>query len=118
MTTGVGIVRIVIGAIGSLLLLGGVLLALSGGGAEAVLGALWMIVSGGVLVIVAVIEVGRYRSEAAERGGQRPGPGGGETSPLETRFQRTDEVFTDPTSRQKLRVYTDPATGERRYVAE
>ena len=29
-----------------------------------------------------------------------------------------DEFFEDPTSRQQMRVWLDPATGERRYRAE
>jgi hypothetical protein len=33
-------------------------------------------------------------------------------------FRPTDELFVDPTSGQRLRVYLDPATGERRYYAE
>jgi hypothetical protein len=33
-------------------------------------------------------------------------------------FQPTDELFVDPTSGQRLRVYLDPATGERRYYAD
>ena len=42
--------------------------------------------------------------------------------PLETapdaRFRPTGERFLDPTSRTPVRVYADPATGERRYVRE
>jgi hypothetical protein len=34
------------------------------------------------------------------------------------RFQPTDEVFLDHRSGRVLRVYTDPETGERRYVPE
>jgi hypothetical protein len=33
-------------------------------------------------------------------------------------FRATDELFVDPTSGQRLRVYLNPATGERRYYAE
>jgi hypothetical protein len=33
-------------------------------------------------------------------------------------FRPTDEQFVDPTSGERLRVYIDPATGERRYHAE
>lgn len=118
MTTGAAIVRVVIGVIGAVLLLGGLALAVSGipGGP---VGALWLIVSGGVLVIAAVIEVSRYRSEAAERARQDPGPGGGESGgPLDARFRPTEEVFIDPTSQRRMRVYSDARTGERRYVAE
>jgi hypothetical protein len=31
---------------------------------------------------------------------------------------RTEETFLDPTSRIRMRVFVDPRTGERRYVAE
>jgi hypothetical protein len=33
-------------------------------------------------------------------------------------FRPTDELFIDPTSGARLRVYLDPTTGERRYYAE
>jgi hypothetical protein len=116
-TTGAAVVRVIIGVFGAILLLGGLALALSGvpGGP---VGALWLIISGGVLVVAAVIEVSRYRSEAAERTRQDPGPGGGESGALESRFRPTEEVFIDPTSQRRMRVYSDPRTGERRYVAE
>jgi hypothetical protein len=76
------------------------------------------VVGGAVLLIGALIEASRYRSQAAEHSKLSPGPGGGETGPLEARFQRTDEVFVDPTSNRTMRVYVDSRTGERRYVAE
>ena len=111
-------VRVIIGVFGALLLLGGLVLAFSGlpGG---FFGAFWLIISGAVLIVAAVIEVSRYRSEHAERARQDPGPGGGESAlPLEPRFRPTDEVFIDPTSQRRMRVYVDSSTGERRYVAE
>lgn len=116
MTTGVSIVRVVLGLIGGLMLLGGLALAFSGV-PGVFIGALWLIPSGAVLVIIALIEVNRYRSQAAESASAAPGPGGGETAPLEPRFKRTDEVFVDPTTNVPMRVYMDPSTGERRYVA-
>jgi hypothetical protein len=117
MTTGVSAVRVVLGLIGGLMLIGGIALAFSGV-PGAFIGALWLIPSGAVLIIVALIEVNRYRSQAAEGASAAPGPGGGETAPLEPRFQRTDEVFIDPTTNVTMRVYVDASTGERRYVAE
>jgi hypothetical protein len=117
MTTGAAVIRVVMGAIGVLMLAGGVLLVLSGL-PGAVVGAIWLIPSGIVLTIISLIEVGRYRSQAAESGSGSPGPGGGETSPLEPRFRRTEEVFVDPTSNATMRVYLDANTGERRYMAE
>lgn len=115
--SGATVIRIVLGAVGALLLIGGLALAFTGGGAL-ILAAFWMIASGAVLVIVAVIEISRYRSEAAESAHYQPGPGGGETVAPEPRFKRTEEVFLDPTSQRRMRVFADPTTGERRYVAE
>jgi hypothetical protein len=117
MTTGVSLLRVAMGVIGVIMLLGG--LALVAYGFPVAAGAIWLIPSGVVLLIVALIEVGRYRSQAAERGGSTAtGPGGGETGPLEPRFRRTDEVFVDPTTGVTMRVYIDAGTGERRYLAE
>jgi hypothetical protein len=70
------------------------------------------------VLVAVVLERARYRSEAAERSSAAPGPGGGEPSMPVAPFRPTDEVFVDPTSGQRLRVYLDPATGERRYHAE
>ena len=33
-------------------------------------------------------------------------------------WQRTDEVFRDPTSKRTMRVWVDPKDGSRHYVAE
>lgn len=83
-------------------------------------GALVWVVIGGVMVVAVAAERQRYRSGAAERTGQVPGPGGGESAnaPVEPRFRPTAEVFVDPSSGHRMRVLVDPATGERRYVAE
>jgi len=69
--------------------------------------ALWGAVMGGVLVVAALFEVGRYRSSTS-----------GETSTPGGRFQRTDEVFVDPTTGVKTRVWFDPRSGERTYEPE
>jgi hypothetical protein len=37
---------------------------------------------------------------------------------MEPRFRPTDERFVDPTTGHRMRVYVDPRTGERRYLAE
>ena len=89
------------------------------GGTGAVAG-MWLVVVGLVLIVAAIVERFRYRSEVAERSGLPVGPGGGEPTgaPLETRFQRTDEVFVDPTSGHRMRVWLDRQTGERRYRSE
>jgi len=83
------------------------------------LAGLQLVGFGAFLVIVVAIERSRYRSDAAEKANATPGPGGGEpTGQIEPRFRPTSEVFIDPTTRHQMRVLVDPATGERRYVAE
>jgi hypothetical protein len=109
-----------------LVLLGGLCLALLGlflialpGGAGTIVG-LWTVLGGIALIVGALIERIRYRSEALDRDGAPAGPAGGEPpgTALEPRFRRTDEVFTDPTSGHLMRVWMDPQTGERRYLTE
>jgi len=80
----------------------------------------WLVVVGLLLVVAAIVERRRYRSEAAERSSLPIGPGGGEPTdrPLEPRFERTEERFVDPTSGHTMRVWLDQASGERRYMAE
>jgi hypothetical protein len=108
--------RFIVGAISALIFVVGVWLVVGFGDAAS---GLWLIVLGGAGVVVATLERGRYRSEHAERADAPAGPGGGEVDDrLETRFQRTTEVFIDPTSSRRMRVWIDPGTGERRYRAE
>jgi hypothetical protein len=111
-----GLFRGAIFAVGALLVVGG--LASLGLGPVFAFNSLWLIAVGGVLMIVAVLERRRYRSEAAERSNDPIGPGGGETEAVEPRFRPTDERFVDPTTQRTMRVLVDPRTGERRYVAE
>lgn len=116
--SGVSIIRLLLGILGALLILAALGVAVASE-FRGLLVALWLFASGVVLLIVAAIEVTRYRSEQAEHRGLDPGPGGGEADAvLEPRFQPTDEVFVDPSTRVPMRVYADPRTGERRYVAE
>jgi hypothetical protein len=109
-------IRVLAFVVGGLSFLGGLVeLRVSGGDAgSGVVGILF----GTVIMVAAVIQRSRYRSEAAERTHETPGPGGGESGYLEPRFLPTTEVFADPTSRRVMRVYVDPGTGERRYRAE
>jgi hypothetical protein len=111
-----GLIRGVVFVAGLLLVVGG-FAALGFGGLFFVNG-LWLVGGGCVLMIVAVLERRRYRSEAAERSNDPIGPGGGETEAVESRFRPTEEVFVDPTTQRTMRVLVDPRTGERRYVAE
>ena len=118
MSGGLGVVRVLMAFVGALMLLGGLALIVSGvPGAAA---GLWLVITGGVLLLAVAFERVRYRSEQADHLGAPPGPGGGESleGPMEPRFRRTSEFFEDPTSRRRMRVWLDPATGERRYRAE
>jgi hypothetical protein len=102
-------------AVGGLIALGG--FAEASAGAD-VGGGVWAIVAGSAVMIAAVLQRSRYRSNAAELRHDEAGPGGGESGYLEPRFLPTTEVFQDPTSRRLMRVFVDPRTGERRYRAE
>ena len=113
---GFGLIRGVLFVVGAVLVVAG--FATLGFGAVFFANGLWLVAVGGMLMIVAVLERRRYRSEAAERSNDPIGPGGGEPEAAEARFRPTDEVFVDPTSQRTMRVLVDPRTGERRYVAE
>jgi hypothetical protein len=106
--------RVVVGVLGALMIVGGVTGAVLG----AWPGGLWSMAIGSLAILAVVFERARYRSDAAERTPGASGPGGGEASMPVSPFRPTDELFVDPTSGQRLRVYLDPATGERRYFAE
>jgi hypothetical protein len=74
---------------------------------------------GAFLAVIVLLERQRYRSASAEQSNAPAGPGGGEPAgSVEARFRATGEVFEDPTTGHRMRVVVDPATGERRYVAE
>ncbi len=111
-------VRLVIGLVAGALFLGG-LVAIATGQTNAAIGGAWLIVTGTVGIVAVAFERTRYRSETSDRRVEPPGPGGGEPGDaLEPRFGWTDEVFADPTTGRRMRVYHDPRTGERRYRAE
>ena len=107
-------VRIIVGVLAALLMLGGLIGLVAGAWAD----GLWAAVTGAVVLVAVTLERTRYRSEAAERSSGATGPGGGEPTRPSAPFRPTDELFVDPTSGQRLRVYLDPATGERRYYAD
>ena len=119
MTPGLGGARLLVLLLGGLCLVAGLAMLAVAGIGLTVLG-IWTTVVGIALIVGALIERVRYRSEVADREGAPTGPGGGEPldAPLEARFQRTDEVFVDPTSSRRMRVWLDPGSGERRYRAE
>ena len=107
------ILRVVVAAISVLCVVGG-LSVIVGGGRFAASG-LWLVALGAAGLIAVAFERTRYQSEAAERGGEAPGSAGIDDGPIDPRFRATDERFVDPTTRQRLRVWVDPASGERRY---
>ena len=112
-------IRLLAAAVAALILLGG-LVALAAGQPVA---GLWAIALGGAGLVGVSFERMRYRSQAAERTGQnggagRSGAGGGEPHAPQHPFRPTDERFVDPSTGRLMRVYLDPATGERRYHAE
>ena len=107
-------VRVIVGILAVLLMIGGLIGVGTGSWAAGV----WSIVAGAVVLVAVAFERTRYRSAAAERNDGAPGPGGGEHAIPAAPFRPTDELFVDPTSGHRLRVYLNPATGERRYYAE
>jgi hypothetical protein len=107
-------VRVLAGVLGALMVVAGIVALGIGQWA----GGLWAIVAGAIVVVAVVLERSRYQSAAAERSADAPGPGGGEHSRPVAPFRATGELFVDPTSGARLRVYVNPATGERRYYAE
>jgi hypothetical protein len=110
-----GAARILLAGLGITLLVVGVALVVAG----LWITAIWLLISGAILLLVLGFERRRYRSEATERAPDAAvGPGGGEPDALPANFQRTDERFVDPTSGRVMRVYIDGRTGERRYRAE
>jgi len=110
-----GTIRVLTFGFGFLVFLSG-LVAL--GVAGAVWDAAWAVIVGSVFMIAALLQRPRYRSADAERSNSPAGPGGGESGTIAPRFVPTTEVFIDPTSRRRMRVFIDPRSGERLYRAE
>jgi len=97
-----GAVRIALGLVGAGLLAIG-LAALASG--QSVI-ALYPIVLGLVALGIALFEQARY----VRRRGEADAPSRG--------LRQTDEVFVDPTTGLKTRVWVDPASGAREYRPE
>jgi hypothetical protein len=114
----VTLARVLVGTLGVLFILGGIAAAAVTGPGGSLAAALFLFVPGALMIAAVILERTRYRSLRAERTGAEPGPGGGETGSPEPRFRRTDERFVDPTTHVAMRVWVDPASGERRYVPE
>jgi hypothetical protein len=62
------------------------------------------------VVVGAAIVVAMVWSFFVRRHGESQTPADG--------WQRTDEVFVDPTTDRRMRVWVDPVDGSRHYVAE
>ncbi len=82
------------------------LVAASGLAAVALVGprAIGWLAAGLVVLVGCVFERVHYKRLSA--------------SVTDPRFQATPERFRDPTSGERVRVYADPATGERLYVRD
>lgn len=107
--------RVILAVIGVLLVAVGVLIIAVG----QLLSGLYALIVGAVLIVALFYERGRYRSIDADVHNDAPGPGGGEpVGALPPGFRPTDEVFIDPSSGRRMRVYLQAATGSRRYMAE
>jgi hypothetical protein len=89
--TGLGVMALLLGAV----------VAASGGPGSVVL---WLVVAGALLVIGTVWERQRYKP----LDDRRPGFG----------WEDSGERFFDPETGLPVAVWTDPRTGERRYVRE
>ncbi len=110
------VLRIIVAVVGVGIFAVGLLIVTAGG--PTVAAGIWPLVLGGGIVIAAVLERQRYRSETADRTGEQAGPGGGEPAGLPPQFRPTEERFIDPTSGRVMRVFLDEQSGERRYKAE
>jgi hypothetical protein len=112
------IARVLVGTLGVLFILGGIAAAAVTGPGGSLASALFLFVPGVLMIAAVILERMRYRSLHAERTGDNYGPGGGEPGAPEPRFRPTEERFVDPSTHVAMRVWLDPATGERRYVPE
>ena len=108
--------RVFVGGLGLVMILGSLAVAAAGGGGADLFSALFLFVPGVVMLAAVFLERTRYRSLHAELTGDGHGPGGGETSPPDSRFRPTEERFVDPTTNVPMQVWIDPSSGERRYV--
>jgi hypothetical protein len=116
---GLSLARLLILVAGIAIAILGLWLIILPGGPGTVLG-FYTVLGGLALIVGALLERIRYRSDPLDRDGPPTGPAGGEPpgTSLEPRFRRSDEVFVDPTTGHRMRVWSDPSSGERRYVTE
>ena len=120
MGLGIGLARLFILISGAVLAIVGLLLiALPDlGGTVA---GIYCVLFGAALIVGALLERMRYRSDAVDRSGH-PDRTGRRRAPRRAARTRASprraEVFVDPTSGHRMRVFLDATTGERRYRAE
>ncbi len=108
-------VRGIVGVVGAIVFLGGAGVVLAGGA----IAGLWAMVVGGILVLVALYEQSRYVADRGASPAAPPGWGPPAGPPAAgPGFERTTEVFDDPTTGVRLRVWYNARTGERRYLPE
>jgi len=108
--------RVILAIVGVLTVLAGLAMVLINGYR---LFGLLTVLGGAAIVFALLYERNRYRSAASDAANEPSGPGGGEPGGIAPPgFRPTNEVFVDPTSGQRMRVYTQQASGARRYVAE
>ena len=98
----------------------GLFMAVSFTGEGGLFTALFLVPIGFAGLVAIAFERMRYHSEADEKVSDDPARAGGDPpgTRLPPGFRRTDEVFVDPSSGVTMRVWFDPASGERRYVAD
>ena len=94
--------RMIIGAVGALLLAVGLVLLIRGG--MLAWPGIQLIVIGAVGVVIALFERLRYGAGRGEAG--------------EGRLRPTEERFIDPSTGERTRVWIDPASGERSYLPD
>jgi hypothetical protein len=70
---------------------------------SALLLVVYVVVGGAILIAVVLSFFVRRHGESATPAGD---------------WQRTDEVFVDPTTKRRMRVWIDPVDGQRHYVPE
>jgi hypothetical protein len=93
------VVRLLVAAVAALMLLGGLAAMIGGLRLE----GLYVAGLGAAGLVIVLLEQRRYRAAADERAGAAES------------HRPTDEVFVDPTTGQRTRVWIDPKSGERSY---
>lgn len=96
------VVRLLVGVLAVLMLLGGLAAIVAGYRLE----GLYVAGLGAAGIVIIVLERQRYGDSEDER------------RPATERERPTDEVFVDPTTGQRTRVWVDPQSGERTYRPE